>query len=366
MRFAAPLFAAALLLPLSPAQAAETCLSYFGIGEMQEEKCEPFAGEKATIKIDQLANFVADTSFTRLKIVSDDRPDEPFDLSPLAGVSHIRTLEIYREGEVDLTPINAMQGLKSLGLSIDAARALPQLAAGDATGPDGLAGLRLYGPRDTFDLAPLAGWGALRLLSINGSAVTGTPALGTLTGLSEVNIDIKQPADFTPLAAATGLRRLVLRGVLGGQAVSDIGFLAKLTELRSLTLVSNRITDLTPLRGLTGLRTLILSKNTALTDLSPLSGLTELRNLQLRHTAVSDLGPLRNMSALRILWLDKAPVSDISVVANMPEMFGLEISRTQVSDVTPLAGLKNLEHLSTRGAPVSDFAPVPAGVKIKK
>ena len=359
--------ALALGLLTGPAlsQTQITCVGFFGIGAYQGTECKPFPGRKAKISIGQLADTVADTRITEIRLISDDKPDQAFDLSPLAGASHIRTLDIYREGEIDPAPVLAMQGLKSLSLSIDAARALPQLARNGATGPAGLAGLRLYIPRDTVDLAPLSGWSGLRLLDIDAATVTGTDALATLTVLLSVDIDIKTPADFTPLGAATGLRDLTLRGVLGGQAVSDIAFLARLTDLHALTLDTNSVTDLAPLSGLTGLRTLVLSRNAALTDLAPIAGLTDLRNLQLRGTGVSDLSPLRDMSKLTILWLDRTPVSDISVLAGMPEMFGLELSRTKVNDLSPLEGLAGLKHLSVRGAPVTDFSPVPAWTRIK-
>ncbi|MDQ2095253.1 leucine-rich repeat domain-containing protein [Rhodalgimonas zhirmunskyi] len=343
-----------------------TCISHFGVGEIRALKCERFSGRSVNISIGQLSATVADKEVTDIRLVSDNSPDEPFDLSPLAGADHIRSLNIYREGDLDLTPLLSMAGLKSLSLSIDAARALPQLAQDGAQGPKGLVGLRLYIPRDTVDLTPLRDWDALRLLNIKATAVTGTKALATLTRLSNVTIEIKEPADFTPLGSATGLRQLSLRGVLGGQAVSDIGFLANLTDLRSLALYSNRITDLAPLSNLTKLRTLILSKNTALEDLAPLERLTDLRNLQLRQTRVTDITPLHDMSALRILWISGTPLSDISVLANMPEMFGLELTRTNVSDLTPLEGLKNLQHLNVKGAQVSDFSAVPDGVKIRK
>ena len=113
MAFLETLWAAIAVLGLAgPAPAPEPVLVANDTPRLKSSK----------IKAVDLAETLRDTSINKLRIVSDDMPDEPFDLSPLAGADHILHLSIYREGKVDLTPILWMKGLRELHLSIDAAR----------------------------------------------------------------------------------------------------------------------------------------------------------------------------------------------------------------------------------------------------
>ncbi|SFU16241.1 internalin A [Pseudovibrio denitrificans] len=336
------------------------CVDYFGVGTIIDDSCRPFPGPNRKVGPSELSSALAE-KITKLKIVSDDTPEEPYNLSPLASVSSIRSLDLYREGDVDLTPIQNMKGLRSLSLAIDAAAAFDQLTIG----PEGLAELSLYAPRLEIDLSSLAHLPNLRVLYVKANSIKGQESLGGLKHLERATFELAEETDFSSLTALTQLKWLEISGSFNGAVLSGAGFLASLSELTNLDLSDNEIRDLTPLAGLKNLKVLTLTGNLTLSDISPLSGLTGLRQLHLRKTQVSDLSALRNMNELGILWLSRTPVVDLSPLAELPKLWGLELKRTEVTDITPLRKL-SLKHLDLRGTGVTDFSFVPSGTKLKK
>lgn len=338
----------------------ELCVDYFGVGALVEETCRPLSGPKRKIGPSELNSALSD-GVANLRIVSDDNPEEPYDLAPLSSAGSVHSLELFRVGPVDLTPLQDMKGLLRLDLSADAAVALDQLT----TELPELAELRIYAPRRTIDLGALSNMPALRVLYVKAAAITGQQNLSDLTRLERATFELAENTEFSSLAELDQLKWLEISGTLGRTVLHDIEFVAPLRSLTHLDLSTNDIEDLRPLSGLEDLKLLILSYNKELSDISPLSSLTGLTVLQLRDTQVSDLGALRNMSKLGVLWLDRTPVSDISALAGLKSLSGLELSRTQVTDIAPLSQLP-LRHLSLRGTDVTDFSAVPAGVKLKK
>lgn len=382
-------YAVLLVLLAGPALAQavpedKLCMTPVGTGIQIGDRCESLPGERREIKPAQLPLHVADTStLLRLRVVSDDTPDEPYDLSSLAGNDTVTELDLFREGPIDLTPLAQAKSLRALSLSIDAAKALSQLAD---TPPAPVRDLRLYAPGEVLDLSSLASWTGLHVLTIDAKGVTGQQALANLPDLHQVQFTLSEETDLSVLANASKLRVLYVRGTLGDKLFSDLSFLSGLTELEILSLQTNAISDITPLAGLTRLRLLDLSGNSGLSDISVLRNMPDLSNLQLRKTRITDLSPLHGLRNLQILWLDKSPVSDISVLASTPALWGLELSRTKVTDLSPLKGLpiKHLDLFGTqvtdisvlrdmplqsvnlRNTPVTDFSAIPPKASLRK
>jgi hypothetical protein len=96
---------------------------------------------------------------------------------------------------------------------------------------------------------------------------------------------------------------------LNGTAVSDLAPLAGLTSLQYLRLDGTAVSDLAPLAGLTSLQSLWLD-GTAVSDLAPLAGLTSLQSLWLSGTAVSDLAPLAGLENLRVTGYERPSGKD--------------------------------------------------------
>ena len=209
-------------------------------------------------QLDFLKNL---TSLKRLHIRGSREPAGTFsDLSALAGLTNLEDLYLYLDGVSDLNGLSGMSQLKSLVLT-------GNMEIADLSPLAGLTKLQslevpLGGENVGVDLSPLAGLADLRTLR-TGSNVTDLSPLSGLTGLRELDLtyggysarDSKEYRSLEPLSSLTGLTSLTIRNLW----VSDLSPLSGLTKLRSLTIYNGAsIEDLSPLAGLTGLKSLTI------------------------------------------------------------------------------------------------------------
>ena len=209
-------------------------------------------------QLDFLKNL---TSLKRLHIRGSREPAGTFsDLSALAGLINLEDLYLYLDGVSDLNGLSGMSQLKSLVLT-------GNMEIADLSPLAGLTKLQslevpLGGENVGVDLSPLAGLADLRTLR-TGSNVTDLTPLSGLTGLRELDLtyggysarDSKEYRSLEPLSSLTGLTSLTIRNLW----VSDLSPLSGLTKLRSLTIYNGAsIEDLSPLAGLTGLKSLTI------------------------------------------------------------------------------------------------------------
>ena len=209
-------------------------------------------------QLDFLKNL---TNLKRLHIRGSREPAGTFsDLSALAGLTNLEDLYLYLDGVSDLNGLSGMSGLKSLVLT-------GNMEIADLSPLAGLTKLQslevpLGGENVGVDLSPLAGLTDLRTLR-TGSNVTDLSPLSGLTGLRELDLtyggysarDSKEYRSLEPLSSLTGLTSLTIRNLW----VSDLSPLSGLTKLRSLTIYNGAsIEDLSPLAGLTGLKSLTI------------------------------------------------------------------------------------------------------------
>jgi Leucine-rich repeat (LRR) protein len=196
------------------------------------------------------------------------------DTEPLAGLTALADLSLWRTQIADATPLAGLTALKSLNLS------LTQVA----------------------DAAPLAG----------------------LTELTALHLASTKIANAAPLAGLSALMTLDLSAT----KIADAGPLASLTDLMMLKLTHTKIADVAPLAGHTALIDLYLA-NTLVADVSPLAKLTRLRRLNLSQTRVADLSPLANLTNLKTLFLVGTPAADLAPLAGLIAN-GLEIQGKRV------------------------------------
>ncbi len=116
----------------------------------------------------------------------------------------------------------------------------------------GLTALRSLDLNDTqvSDVTPLAGLTALQTLWLTGTQVSDVTPLAGLTALQTLGLDHTRVSDVTPLAGLTALQTLGLTGT----QVSDVTPLAALTALRTLWLNRTQVSDVTPLRHIKNLQ----------------------------------------------------------------------------------------------------------------
>ncbi len=189
------------------------------------------------------------------------------------GTLRILDIQAARTLNLDGAGISSLAGLEeavsleslSLGGNAPAAGGAPL----DLSPLAGLTSLRtlLLSGTAVRDLSPLSGLSSLEQLWLDGNDMSDISALAGLGSLIYLHLGDNQIADISALAGLSKLRRLWLPNNM----VADVSALAGLRALTRLDLSRNRIADASPLRGLTRLSWLRLGWN-RLADVSGLAG----------------------------------------------------------------------------------------------
>ena len=114
-----------------------------------------------------------------------DDPMAPIDISPLAGLTKLESLQM---GGLVIDDLTAVANLKNL------------------------ISLTVFNGEQALDLAPLAGLTNLQALTLRNNKITDVSPLSGLSNLGYLDLEGNQITDVTPLAGLTGLSRLFLSG----------------------------------------------------------------------------------------------------------------------------------------------------------
>ena len=112
-----------------------------------------------------------------------DDPTAPVDISPLAGLTKLESLQM---GGLVIDDLSAVANLKSL------------------------ISLTVFNGEQALDLTPLAGLTSLEALTLRNNEITDISALKGLTNLRYLDLEGNQITDVTPLAGLTNMNRLFL------------------------------------------------------------------------------------------------------------------------------------------------------------
>ena len=251
------------------------------------------------------------------------------DISPIAKLNKLQTLEIYDNSISDLSPITELSQLNQFIF------------------------LRGY----VEDLSPLAGLTKLKELRIGQNWVQDITPLKNLTELTKLSIYNNPLSDISPLEKLNNLNRLSL----SNNKIIDISPLAGLTQLRELFIYDNLISDLTPLNRLIHLNTLYLYNN-PISDISPLANLKQIESLEFSHP-LTDISPLGKLTQLKKLKF-KVPPPEIESLATMTSLTSLEFYNSTISDISPLTGLTELRELKLYRNNITDISPLTGMTKL--
>ncbi len=185
----------------------------------------------------------------------------------LVDMPALRTLNLDGAGISSLAGLEEAVSLESLSLGGNA-----PAAGGEPLDLSPLAGLTslrtlLLSGTAVRDLSPLSGLSSLEQLWLDGNGLSDISTLSALGSLIYLHLGDNRIADLSALAGLSKLRRLWLPGNM----VADVSALAGLRALTRLDLSRNRVADASPLRGLTRLSWLRLGWN-RLADVSGLAG----------------------------------------------------------------------------------------------
>lgn len=246
----------------------------------------------------------------------------------LAGIEYAVNLMEFRGGSggvSDLTPLAALTALKTLEISTN----------------------------KISDLSPLAGLTALTTLSLRNNYISDLSALADLATLTTLNLRSNDISDLSPL---TGLAALTSLDV-SRNAISDLPPLAGLAALISLDVSENAISDVTPLASLPTLIGLRAYGN-VISDLTPLAGLTALTYLDVSANNISDLMPRMGLTALTYLDVSQNNISDVTPLADLATLIELHAHANRIADISSLANLTALARLRLFDNYVTDLSPL--------
>lgn len=223
-------------------------------------------------------------------------------LSPLSGLTSLRSLTISYEPITDISVLKELKGLETLKLD----------------------------NCHIGDLAPLQ----------------------SLMKLQSLDISCNQVKDLTPLKSLTNLKTLAL----SSNKFNDLAPLKNLTTLTSLALNDNVLQSIEPLTALTNLTKLDIGGDYLL-DFSPLAKLTKLRELYASSTGITSAEELAKLPVLEKLSLDCNSIDDAAPLAGMISLKELDLSNNKLTDIASLAALKKtLQKLSVNGNKI-DITP---------
>lgn len=226
-----------------------------------------------------------------------------FDLSPLAEMFNLQSLNINHNGIIDdLSPISKNVKLKVLTFDYCPVNSLKPI--------ESLINLENLSFRGTKinDLSPLKNCKKLKEIHIDGQMITDISVLAELPDIEVCSLKVSDVNDLGVLGHLKKLRELTLFGIphhkldltpligfenlkklrIEGINLYDLISLEKLTSIELIDLVSIPNHDIAPLAGLKNLVALTLFKHISLTDISALINLEHFEQIHLHHYCLID------------------------------------------------------------------------------
>lgn len=261
-----------------------------------------------------------------------------------SGNDRIKTIEgleyctnitglMLQAGDVsDLTPLAGLTGLETLDLSMN----------------------------QISDLSPLKDMIMLKDLNLNFNSISNLETISNFKNLESLQIVVNSVSDLTPLAGLINLKTLFL----DHNEVNDLTPLANLINLKSLSFGNTEIRDLSILKNLNSLESLSVSDNN-ISDISVLKEKTKLRSLTLRNNNISDISSLSSCTALEALYLGNNKISDVSALRDLNSLQHLDLNGNQIKDISSLTGKTELIWLFLGSNQIKDISPILSSDKIE-
>ena len=150
------------------------------------------------------------------------------DISPLAGLTNLKWLDLWFTDVSDISVLAGLTNLETLDLSATDVSDISPLAS-----LTNLEGLLLSNNHDVSDISVLAGLTNLEVLTLGNTKVSDISPLASLTNLKWLWLHYTDVSDISVLAGLTNLEELRLDNT----GVSDISALVNLPNLEELNLL---------------------------------------------------------------------------------------------------------------------------------
>ena len=291
-------------------QAQAALKGWRGNADVRSIECQRKEGSDYGIGVETLEGVQAFTNLEEIIMYGSGNPalGQVPDLSPLSGLTRLRTIEMYDSAVQTLEPLRNRTSLQRL----------------------------VFIPTVFSDLSPLQ----------------------TLPNLKHINFSTYNRSyplitDFSPLSSLSGLEELRL-AVQNELPIAGLGFLNGMSSLKLLDIAGNWMTDLNGIQFVPGLEVLDISDNQffALNEVPSaevISNMTNLKEFYCVGFGGQSLSFIQNMPGLEILvltrkWqIDDAEMTYIGSLSNLRELYLRDI--TVYMNISPLQGLSNLRKL---------------------
>lgn len=277
----------------------------------------------------------------------DFRGTDLAELSPLAGLIELGTLNVDLTKLTSITPLQHLTNLHFIslnGTNVSDLSPLSKLPFLVTIACDSI---------PWSDIGQLGGMRNLRTLICHYTKISSLDRLEKASLLETLNIAGTNVSDLLPLAACSSLRNLEASNT----KITSLHPLASLTNLEILTVTRTPIVTLDALEHHSALTTLDVS-GTRITTVTKLRGLTQLGALSLDDTEVDNLDGLEGLTSLEWLSLAGTKVRSLKLLENLPRLQSLNITRTSIQDLSPLAAISTLKHLSLSKSANIDMSPL--------
>ncbi len=203
-------------------------------------------------------------------------------LSPLAGLKNLQTIDLQHNALNDLSALSALDKLESLNVAFNS----------------------------LSSLSPLSSVAALQWLDCGNNALQNLAGIQNLTELTYLNLSYNTIADISPLSECT-----------------------KLTHLE---ISNNEITDLSPLAAIRAISHLDFSRN-QVAEIPAFSSNSALVSINGSHNQITSLEPLKGLSRLNFVHMDYNPdLESIEPLTSCHLLIQVDVFGTKVKDVDAL------------------------------
>ncbi len=248
------------------------------------------------------------------------------DLSPLAELTKLESLNIRGVPFKDLAFVAALKELEELEMFMTTAKGL---------GP-GTAGVT--------DIAPFKGLANLKKLHFYACPFTDASPLADAVGMEDLSLYMAKVADLTPLKGMTKLERLSLYSV----PAKDLSPLAGMTELTYIWLYATKCDDYSVLKSMTKMEEMDFGIST-FSQVEVIEAMPKLKKLGVWKCPIREWKSLKTAKGLEELILNDTSFADCTLLEGMTKLKWLKMEGCAVKDLTPVAKLASLQYLSLNG-----------------
>jgi len=271
--------------------------------------------------------------------MSELKNDDPLDLSALSHLTKLKNLRLEGKKIKNIEALANLQNLEILSFCGAGGIFMFPTMISDISPLAGLSNLKILNMPSTqvTNIEPLANLENLERLDLSYNNITDISPLSNLNQLTCLKLNSTNVTDINSLSNLSQLVTLDL----GNTNITYIEPLTSLIYLEDLNLYNTNIANLKVLTNLPRLTSLSLG-NATINDFDAIKNLKNLTSLDLHKTGISNITFLQNLTRLENLYLSDNSITDISLLSSFTNLKYLDLTGNPISDYSPVSFVENL------------------------